>query len=159
MRLTGKTALVTAAGQGIGKATALALAAEGAQVWATDVNPALLASYGARPGIHTATLNVLDKSAITRVVAELPPLDILFNCAGFVHSGTIAQATDEEWTFAFDLNVRAQFWTIQAALPGLIARAQATGGASIINMSSVCSSIKGLPNRFIYGRPRRRSSA
>lgn len=151
MRLTGKTALVTAAGQGIGKATALALAAEGAQVWATDVNPALLASYGARPGIHTATLNVLDKSAITRVVAELPPLDILFNCAGFVHNGTIAQATDEEWTFAFDLNVRAQFWTIQAALPGLIARAQATGGASIINMSSVCSSIKGLPNRFIYG--------
>lgn len=151
MRLTGKTALVTAAGQGIGKATALALAAEGAQVWATDVNPALLASYGARPGIHTATLNVLDKSAITRVVAELPPLDILFNCAGFVHNGTIAQATDEEWTFAFDLNVRAQFWTIQAALPGMIERAKAVGGVSIINMASVCSSIKGLPNRFIYG--------
>ncbi len=151
MRLTGKTALVTAAGQGIGKATALALAAEGAQVWATDVNPALLASYGATPGIHTATLDVLDKSAITRVVAELPPLDILFNCAGFVHSGTIAQATDEEWTFAFNLNVRGQFWTIQAALPGMIERAKAVGGASIINMASVCSSVKGLPNRFIYG--------
>ncbi len=151
MRLKGKTALVTAAGQGIGKATALALAAEGAQVWATDVNPALLATYGDTPGVRTATLDVLDKAAITRFVGGLPPLDILFNCAGFVHNGTIAQATDDDWNFAFNLNVRSQFWTIQAALPGMIERAQAAGGASIINMSSVCSSIKGLPNRFIYG--------
>ncbi len=152
MRLKGKTALVTAAGQGIGKATALALAAEGAQVWATDVNAALLAGYGDAPGIRTATLDVLDKGAITRFVGGLPPLDVLFNCAGFVHNGTIAQATDEEWNFAFNLNVRSQFWTIQAALPGMIERAKAsTGGASIINMSSVCSSIKGLPSRFIYG--------
>ncbi len=151
MRLKGKTALVTAAGQGIGKATALALAAEGAQVWATDVNPALLAAYGDTPGVRTATLDVLDKAAITRFVGGLPPLDILFNCAGFVHNGTIAQATDDDWNFAFNLNVRSQFWTIQAALPGMIERAQAAGGASIINMSSVCSSIKGLPNRFIYG--------
>ncbi len=150
MRLKGKTALVTAAGQGIGKATALALAAEGAQVWATDVNPTLLATYGDTPGVRTATLDVLDKAAITRFVGGLPPLDILFNCAGFVHNGTIAQATDDDWNFAFNLNVRSQFWTIQAALPGMIERAQAAGGASIINMSSVCSSIKGLPNRFIY---------
>jgi 2-keto-3-deoxy-L-fuconate dehydrogenase len=151
MRLKGKTALVTAAGQGIGKATALALAAEGAQVWATDVNPALLAAYGDTPGVRTATLDVLDKAAITGFVGGLPPLDILFNCAGFVHNGTIEQATDDEWNFAFSLNVRAQFWTIQAALPGMIERAKAAGGASIINMASVCSSIKGFPSRFIYG--------
>jgi 2-keto-3-deoxy-L-fuconate dehydrogenase len=151
MRLQGKTALVTAAGQGIGKATALALAAEGAVVWATDVNPALLESLQGVPSIHTAVLDVLDKSAIQRTFAEVPPLDILFNCAGFVHNGSIEQATDEEWAFAFNLNARAQFWTIQAALPGLLARAEATGGASIVNMASVCSSIKGLPNRFIYG--------
>ncbi|MEY4711386.1 MAG: hypothetical protein RIS88_836 [Pseudomonadota bacterium] len=152
MRLKGKTALVTAAGQGIGKASALALAAQGAQVWATDVNPALLAAYGDAPGIRTAPLDVLDKAAITRFVGSLPPLDILFNCAGFVHSGTIEQATDDDWNFAFNLNVRSQFWTIQAALPRMIARAQATeGSASIINMASVCGSIKGLPNRFIYG--------
>ena len=148
MRLKGKTALVTAAGQGIGKATALALAAEGAQVWATDVNPALLTAYGDAPGVRTATLDVLDKAAINRFVSGLPPLDILFNCAGFVHNGTIAQATDDDWNFAFNLNVRSQFWTIQA---GMIVRAKTAGGASIINMSSVCSSIKGLPNRFIYG--------
>jgi len=151
MRLKGKTALVTAAGQGIGKATALALAAEGAQVWATDVNPALLAAYGDTPGVRTATLDVLDKAAITGFVGGLPPLDVLFNCAGFVHNGTIEQATDDEWNFAFSLNVRAQFWTIQAALPGMIERAKAAGGASIINMASVCSSIKGFPSRFIYG--------
>jgi 2-keto-3-deoxy-L-fuconate dehydrogenase len=151
MRLKGKTALVTAAGQGIGKATALALAAEGAQVWATDVNPALLTAYGDAPGVRTATLDVLDKAAINRFVSGLPPLDVLFNCAGFVHNGTIAQATDDDWNFAFNLNVRSQFWTIQAALPGMIERAKTAGGASIINMSSVCSSIKGLPNRFIYG--------
>lgn len=152
MRLKGKTALVTAAGQGIGKATALALAAEGAQVWATDVNPALLAAYGDTPGVRTATLDVLDKAAITRFVGGLPPLDILFNCAGFVHNGTIAQATDDDWNFAFNLNVRSQFWTIQAALPGMLGRAKASpAGASIINMASVCGSIKGLPNRFVYG--------
>jgi 2-keto-3-deoxy-L-fuconate dehydrogenase len=152
MRLQGKTALVTAAGQGIGKASALALAAQGAQVWATDVNPALLASYADTPGIRTATLDVLDKGAITRFLGGLPPLDVLFNCAGFVHNGTIAQATDEEWNFAFNLNVRSQFWTIQAALPGMLERAKASpAGASIINMASVCGSIKGLPNRFVYG--------
>lgn len=151
MRLHGKTALVTAAGQGIGKATAMALAAQGAEVWATDVNPTLLAAYQGIPSVRTAVLDVLDKAAIQQLFANLPPLDILFNCAGFVHNGTIEQATDDDWSFAFNLNVRAQFWTIQAALPGLLARAKAQGGASIVNMASVCSSIKGLPNRFIYG--------
>lgn len=151
MRLKGKTALVTAAGQGIGRATALALAAEGAQVWATDVNAALLEPLAGTPGVRTGRLDVLDKAAIQRCMTELPPLDILFNCAGFVHNGTIAQATDADWEFAFQLNVRSQFWTIQAALPGMLDRAAQAGGASIVNMASVCSSIKGLPNRFIYG--------
>ena len=152
MRLKGKTALVTAAGQGIGKATALALAAEGAQVWATDVNPTLLAAYGDTPGVRTATLDVLDKAAINRFVSGLPPLDVLFNCAGFVHNGTIAQATDDDWNFAFNLNVRSQFWMIQAAIPKMLAQFEKDGqGGSIINMASVCSSVRGLPNRFIYG--------
>jgi 2-keto-3-deoxy-L-fuconate dehydrogenase len=147
MRLQGKTALVTAAGQGIGRASALALAAEGAQVWATDVNPSLLASYEGVQGVRTVELDVLDKSAIERVVAAMPAVDVLFNCAGFVHSGTAMQATDEEWNFALNLNVRSQFWAIQAALPKMLS----AGRGSIVNMASVCSSIKGLPNRFIYG--------
>jgi 2-keto-3-deoxy-L-fuconate dehydrogenase len=147
MRLEGKTALVTAAGQGIGRASALALAAEGAQVWATDINPALLASYEGVQGVRAIVLDVLDKGAIERLISSLPALDVLFNCAGFVHNGTALQATDEEWNFALNLNVRSQFWAIQAALPKMLA----AGRGSIINMASVCSSIKGLPNRFIYG--------
>lgn len=147
MRLKGKTALVTAAGQGIGRASALALAAEGAQVWATDVNPALLDVYAGVGNVTTMQLDVLDKAAIEKVVEGLPPLDVLFNCAGFVHNGTILDATDEEWEFAFNLNVRSQYWMIQAVLPQMLAK----GGGSIINMASVCGSLKGLPNRFIYG--------
>jgi 2-keto-3-deoxy-L-fuconate dehydrogenase len=147
MRLKGKTALVTAAGQGIGRASALALAAEGAQVWATDINPKLLDSYEGVEGVRAVALDVLDKGAIERLIGGLPSLDVLFNCAGFVHSGTAMQATDEEWNFALNLNVRSQFWAIQAALPKMLA----AGRGSIINMASVCSSIKGLPNRFIYG--------
>lgn len=147
MRLKGKTALVTAAGQGIGKASALALAAEGAQVWATDINARLLESYQGVANVTALPLDVLDKAAIGQLVGQLPPLQVLFNCAGVVHNGTILQATDEEWAFAFNLNVRAQYWTIQAVLPAMIA----SGGGSIINMASVCSSIKGLPSRFIYG--------
>lgn len=147
MRLEGKKALVTAAGQGIGHATALALAAEGAQVWATDIKPSLLESYKGVANITALPLNVLDKAAIQKLVGSLPPLDILFNCAGFVHGGTALQATDEELEFAFHLNVRSQFWMIQSVLPGM----QAQKGGSIINMASVCSSIKGLPNRFVYG--------
>lgn len=150
MRLEGKTALVTAAGQGIGKASALAMAAEGAQVWATDVNEKLLAAYEGVPNIHALALNVLDKAAIARVIADMPALHVLFNCAGFVHAGSILQATDEEWEFAFNLNVRSQYWTIQAALPKMLANNGGQGSGSIINMASVVS-LKGLPNRFVYG--------
>jgi 2-keto-3-deoxy-L-fuconate dehydrogenase len=148
MRLKGKTALVTAAGQGIGRASALALAAEGAEVWATDVNEGLLAAYQGAERIRAVKLDVLDRASIAKVVEAMPAVDVLFNCAGFVHNGTVLQASDEEWNFALNLNVRSQFWTIQAVLPRMLAQGR---GGSIINMASVCSSIKGLPNRFIYG--------
>lgn len=147
MRLKGKRALVTAAGQGIGRASVLAMAAEGAQVLATDRDAGLLAAYAGVANVETRVLDVLDKTAVRAAAADAGRLDVLFNCAGFVHNGTILQATDEEWQFAFDLNVRAQFWMIQAVLPGMLAG----GGGSIVNMSSVCSSLKGLPNRFVYG--------
>jgi 2-keto-3-deoxy-L-fuconate dehydrogenase len=147
MRLKGKTALVTAAGQGIGHASVLALAAEGAQVWATDVNEKLLERYAGVANVTALKLDVLDKAAIGALVAQLPALDVLFNCAGVVHNGTIEQASDDDLMFAFSLNVRAQMWTIQAVLPGMLA----AGRGSIINMASVCSSMKGLPNRFVYG--------
>src|SRR3954471_9907540 len=147
MRLQGKTALVTAAGQGIGRASALALAAEGANVWATDVNESLLRTYEGVERIRAIRLDVLDRGSIANVIGQMPAVDVLFNCAGFVHGGTVLQATDEEWNFALNLNVRSQFWTIQAALPRMLK----AGGGSIINMASVCGSIKGLPNRFIYG--------
>ena len=147
MRLQGKTALVTAAGQGIGRASVLAMAAQGAQVLATDVNPKLLEAFAGVANVRTAVLDVLDKAAIQAVVQSLARIDVLFNCAGFVHNGSILQATDDEWNFAFNLNVRAQFWMIQAVVPVMLAH----GGGSIINMASVCGSLKGLPNRFIYG--------
>ncbi|MBN8748153.1 2-keto-3-deoxy-L-fuconate dehydrogenase [Xylophilus ampelinus] len=147
MRLKGKTALVTAAGQGIGHASAMAMAAEGAEVWATDVNESLLARYAGVANVRTARLDVLDKAAVDALVGGLPQLDVLFNCAGVVHNGTVQQASDADLDFAFRLNVRAQMWTIQAALPGMLK----AGRGSIINMASVCSSMKGLPNRFVYG--------
>jgi 2-keto-3-deoxy-L-fuconate dehydrogenase len=147
MRLQGKTALVTAAGQGIGHASALALAAEGAQVWATDINEKLLERFAGVANIHAARLDVLDKEAIGAFVKTLPALDVLFNCAGVVHNGAALQATDDELEFAFRLNVRAQFHLIQAVLPGMLSK----GRGSIINMASVCSSIKGLPSRCVYG--------
>ena len=147
MRLKGKTALVTAAGQGIGHASVLAMAAEGAQVWATDVNEKLLERYAGVANVRIARLDVLDKDAIAAFFKSLPALDVLFNCAGVVHNGTALDATDKDLEFAFNLNVRAQFWTIQAALPGMLG----AGRGSIINMASVCSSMKGLPNRFVYG--------
>jgi 2-keto-3-deoxy-L-fuconate dehydrogenase len=147
MRLKGKTALVTAAGQGIGHASALALAAEGAQVWATDVNEKLLERFAGVANITAARLDVLDKAAIHALVARMQAVDVLFNCAGVVHNGAIDQASDDDLDFAFRLNVRAQFWAIQAVLPGMLAK----GAGSIINMASVCSSIKGLPNRCVYG--------
>lgn len=144
-RLDGKRALVTAAGQGIGRASVLALAAEGAHVFATDVNMDLLGDL-AGDSIETFGLNALDPASITAGIDRAAP-DVLFNCAGFVHHGSVLDATDEEWDFAFDLNVRSMARTIRAALPGMVAR----GGGSIINMSSACSSIIGAPNRFIYG--------
>lgn len=142
-RLTGKTCLVTAAGQGIGRASAEAFLREGATVWATDVNEAALAGL---EGANLRRLDVTDKAAIAALIAETGPLDVLFNCAGFVHAGTVLDASDADWDFAFDLNAKAQFHLIQAALPGMLAN----GGGSIINMSSVASSLKGVANRFVY---------
>jgi len=147
MRLKGKTALVTAAGQGIGYASVMAMAAEGATVWATDINPTLLERFKGHANIHTHMLDVMDKAAINALVANMPAIDVLFNCAGFVHAGTVLEATDDDWNLAFDLNVRSQFWMIQAILPGMLAKKK----GSIINMASIASSIRGLPNRFVYG--------
>jgi 2-keto-3-deoxy-L-fuconate dehydrogenase len=146
-RLAGKTALITAAGQGIGRATALAMAAEGAQVFATDVNPALVADLAGAHNVTASVLDVLDDAAVGKTIASLPPLDILFNCAGFVHHGTILDCTPKDWEFSFNLNVRAMYVAIRAALPRMLEM----GSASIINMSSIASSVKGLPNRFVYG--------
>jgi 2-keto-3-deoxy-L-fuconate dehydrogenase len=143
--LTGKTAFVTAAGQGIGRATALAFAAAGARVIATDVDAAKLDGLGSAT-IHTAALDVLDADAITRAARDAGAVDILFNCAGFVHQGTLLEATEAEWSFAFDLNCRSMFRTMQAFLPGMLER----GHGVILNMASVASSLKGVPNRFIY---------
>jgi 2-keto-3-deoxy-L-fuconate dehydrogenase len=147
MRLKGKTALVTAAGQGIGRAAVLAMAAEGARVLATDVNPGLLADYKGVANVRTEVLDVLDRAAIERVVGSQATLNVLFNCAGFVFNGTILQTEDRDWDFSFNLNVRSQFWAIRAALPKMIAG----GGGSIINTASVAGSIKGIANRFVYG--------
>ena len=144
-RLAGKTAFVTAAAQGIGRATALAFAAEGASVFATDLNGAGVGEImGA--GLRTATLDVLDPAAIAAASAWSGPVDILFNCAGFVHQGTVLDAKEDEWDFAFNLNVRSMYRMIRTFLPGMLGR----GGGSIINMASVASSVKGIPNRFIY---------
>ncbi len=147
MRLRGKRALVTAAGQGIGRASALALAREGAEVWATDIDESLLEAYAGTANVHVARLDVLDRPAIRALFAALPTLDVLFNCAGIVHNGSTMEASDDDLDFAFRLNVRAQLWTIQAALPGMLG----AGRGSIINMASIASSIKGLPNRCVYG--------
>ena len=146
-RLSGKTAFITAAGQGIGRAVALAFAREGARVVATDLDAALLESLAAECGCAVQELDVTDAAAIAAAAAANPSIDVLFNGAGFVHEGTVLDCSEEQWAFAFDLNVRSQFRTIKAFLPGMLAR----GGGSIINMSSVAGSIKGAPNRFVYG--------
>ena len=145
-RLAGKRILVTAAGAGIGRASVLMMAAEGASVIATDVEPGLLASLAGTAGIETRVLDVLDDAQVAAVVGA-QPLDVLFNCAGWVHQGGLEQCTDRDWQLSFDLNVRAQWKTIAAALPGMLAQ----GGGSIINMASMCSSLKGFVNRFAYG--------
>jgi 2-keto-3-deoxy-L-fuconate dehydrogenase len=147
-RLQGKKALVTAAGQGIGAATARAFASEGAQVYATDINETLLQKLAAElPGIETRKLDVRDTQAVDALAAELGPIDVLFNCAGFVHQGTILDCSEQDWDFSFDLNVKSMYRTCRAFLPAMIAAKK----GSIINMSSGASSIKGAPNRFVYG--------
>jgi 2-keto-3-deoxy-L-fuconate dehydrogenase len=143
-RLTNKTALVTAAGQGIGRAAAEAFAREGARVIATDINEEQLATLN---GCSTRRLDVTNASAIAALVEELGPVDILFNCAGFVHHGTILDCDEKAWDFSFDLNVRSMYRLMRTFLPGMLAQ----GNGSIINMASVASSIKGAPNRFVYG--------
>lgn len=145
-RLLGKRALITAAGQGIGKATALRLASEGAEVLATDLNEAALAELNGVAGITTRVLNVLDPEAIKTTVAEAGRIDILFNCAGVVHAGDILASTEEEWDFAFALNAKAMYRMLRAVLPGMLAQ----GGGSIVNMASVAGPITAPPNRFIY---------
>jgi len=152
MRLEGKTALVTAAGQGIGYASAIQMAREGATVYATDVNPKLLVNYSGVANVHPRILDVLDDAAVTKMIDELPALDVLFNCAGYVHAGTVLDCTPKDWDFSFNLNVRAMYVAIRAAVPKMLEAHQKNGSwASIINMASVAGSIKGLPNRFVYG--------
>lgn len=145
-RLAGKRCFVTAAGQGIGRASAIAMAAEGGEVIATDRDADKLAGL-ADHGITARVLNVLDDAAVDAALAEAGPLDVLFNCAGYVHQNSIETCTTDEWDFGFALNVRAMWRTARAALPGMVAR----GGGSVVNMSSACSSVKGAPNRFLYG--------
>ncbi|OIP84065.1 MAG: NAD(P)-dependent oxidoreductase [Rhodobacterales bacterium CG2_30_65_12] len=143
-RLKGKTCLVTAAGQGIGRASALAMAAEGARVIATDINEAAL---GTLDGVETRRLDVLDGTAISALAGEIGTPDVLFNCAGFVANGTILDCDEADWDFSFDLNVKAMYRMIRALLPGMVEN----GGGSIVNMSSVASSVIAAPNRFVYG--------
>ncbi len=143
-RLSGKTALVTAAAQGIGKASAELFAREGARVIATDLNQELLAKV---QGCEARRLDVLDLDAINALAAELGPIDVLFNCAGYVHAGTILDCDEKAWAFSNDINVTAQYRTIRAFLPAMLE----AGKGSIVNMASVASSIKGVPNRFAYG--------
>lgn len=147
MTLHHKTALITAAAQGIGRASALALAQAGATVWATDINEAALASLAGLPGLRTCRLDVLDSADVARQLAAIGPVDVLFNCAGVVHAGSVLEATDQDFDFAYDLNVKGMVRMIRAVLPGMLER----GDGSIINMASVASSVKGVANRCTYG--------
>jgi 2-keto-3-deoxy-L-fuconate dehydrogenase len=153
MRLLDKTLLLTAAGQGIGRASALACAKEGARVIATDINPELLQSLkDEAPGLEVRTLDVCDSAGVIALARTLPPLDGLFNCAGFVHHGTVIQCSEADWDHSFDLNVKGAYRLIRALLPAMLEKMAATGGsASILNMASMASSLKGFPNRFVYG--------
>lgn len=143
-RLHGKTALVTAAGQGIGRATAKAFLREGAKVWATDLDVAKLEGLD---GAERRRLDVLSNTDVEQLVAEAGPFDILVNAAGFVHHGTILECSDKDWDFSFDLNVRSMHRTIRAVLPGMLEK----GRGSIVNIASGASSVRGIPNRYVYG--------
>lgn len=143
-RLTGKRALITAAGQGIGRAAAEAFLREGADLVATDLDERLVADL---TGAVSRRLDVTNGDAIAALAADIGHVDVLFNCAGIVHAGTVLDCTDADWDRAFQINVTAMFHTIRAFLPGMLAR----GGGSIVNMSSVASSVTGVPNRFAYG--------
>jgi len=145
-RLSGKRVLITAAGQGIGRATAELFAAQGAQVIATDINEASLKGLDAMRGVTALKLDVTNGRAVAAVVADIGPLDVLFNCAGYVAGGTILECDEKDWDFSFDLNVKAMYRLIRLTLPAMLEK----GGGSIINMSSVASSLKGVPNRFVY---------
>ena len=150
-RLSGKKALVTAAGQGIGRAVAEAFAREGASVVATDINRDALAELGRLPGITARHLDVTDAQAIAALAVEVGALQVLFNGAGFVHAGSVLDCSEADWDFAFNLNVRSMYRLIRALLPAMLAHHEAgRGGASIINVASAASSIKGVPNRFVY---------
>ena len=147
-RLKNKRTLITAAGQGIGLSTALAFANEGAEVVATDINPDTLNSLSnENPRIETRLLDVTKPEEIQQAAEETGPIDVLFNCAGFVHHGTILDCEESDWEFSFNLNVRSMYRMIRAFLPAMLE----AGGGNIINMSSVASSVMGLPNRFVYG--------
>ena len=147
-RLKNKRTLITAAGQGIGLSTALAFANEGAEVVATDINPDTLNSLSnENPRIETRLLDVTKPEEIQQAAEETGPIDVLFNCAGFVHHGTILDCDENDWEFSFNLNVRSMYRMIRAFLPAMLE----AGGGNIINMSSVVSSVMGLPNRFVYG--------
>ncbi len=147
-KLEGRVALVTSAGQGIGRASAVALARQGAKVFATDIREDLLATIsGDHPNITGFGLDVLDQAAVDAALKRTGPIDILFNCSGFVHNGTVLDCAEKDWDFSFDLNVKAHYRMIKAYLPGMLDK----GKGNVINMASVASSIKGAPNRFVYG--------
>lgn len=145
-RLAGKTALITAAGQGIGRATVDMYVAQGAKVFATDINSDSLSGFDGVDQVTALPLDVTDAKAVASLVDSIGPVDVLFNCAGIVHAGNILECSDDEWSFAFDLNVTAMYRLIKLTLPGMLEK----GRGSIVNMSSVASSMKGVPNRFAY---------
>jgi len=146
-RLAGKTAFITAAGQGMGRAAALAFAKEGATVWATDMNAKAVGELEGKQGIRARVLDVTDEAAIGKIAKEVGDIDVLFNCAGIVHHGSILDATPKDWDQAFAVNVKSMYLVSKAFIPGMLRK----GGGSIINMASVASSVRGLPNRFVYG--------
>jgi 2-keto-3-deoxy-L-fuconate dehydrogenase len=146
-RLKGKIAFVTAAGQGMGRAGAVAFAAEGARVWATDLSATALASLADTPNVTTQALDVTDGAAVARAAQAAGGVDVLFNCAGYVHNGTIMDCSEEEWDKSFAVNIKSMYRVTRAFLPGMLAK----GKGSIINMASVVSSVRGVPNRFAYG--------